>query len=182
MCRSFRRLSRALPFLALAACIRPPEVVLVDRATALEQQAAGSFEELETKLMRIAATPRPTPLSPEQLQALGIRQPPLVDNSDDSEADRVDALLKQHCIGEARDGTLVETPTACQGAVDHELVVTLTERVNRARAQLWRWMHDRRPAIPLDDLRRAWRDAHLKGVICEGWIENADGKWSGKSC
>ena len=167
---------------AAAGCIRPPEVVLVDRATALEQQAAGSFEELETKLMRMAATPRPTSLSPDDLQALGIRPAPLVDDGDQTDADRVDALLKQRCVGEAKDGTLVETARDCQGAADHELVVTLTDRVNHARAQLWRWMHDRRPAVPLEQLRRAWRDAHLRGVVCDGWIEAADGKWSPKAC
>jgi hypothetical protein len=165
-----------------AGCIRPPELVVVDRATALEQQAAGSFAELEERLLRVAATPRPTPLAPEQLAALGIRAAPLVDNSDLTDADRVDLLLKQRCVGEGKDGTLVETATDCQGAADHELIATLLERTNRARAQLWRWMHDRRPTISNDELRKSWREAHLKGVVCDGWIEKADGKWEPKAC
>jgi hypothetical protein len=176
------RISIVLLTGALAGCIRPPEIVLVDRATALEQQAAGSYEDLETRLMRIAASPRPVPLSPDQLQALGIRPAPLVDDSDLSEADRVDLLLKQRCIGEAKDGTLVETTSACQGAADHELIATLIERVNRARAQLWRWMHDRRPKVTVDELRKSWREAHLKGVVCDGWVEKADGTWEPKKC
>ena len=165
-----------------AACIKPPEIVLVDRATALEQQAAGSFQELETRLMRGAATPRPTPLSPEQLQALGIRSAPLVDSTELTDADRLDLLLKQRCVGEAKDGTLVETATACLGAADHELIAELIERVNLARSQLWRWMHDRRPTIRPDDLRRAWREAHVRGVVCGGWVERADGTWEAKRC
>jgi hypothetical protein len=168
--------------LLLSGCIRPPEVVLVDRATALEQQAAGSFEELETRLLRAAATPRPTPLSPEDLQALGIRSAPLTDEGDLTEAERVDELLKQHCLGEAKDGTLVETASACQGAADHALIATLTERINHARQQLWRWMHDQRPTLSIDELRRAWHDAHLRGVVCDGWIERSDGKWEPKTC
>ncbi len=168
--------------LLASACIRPPEIVLVDRATALEQQAGGSYEELETRLLRIAATPRPTPLSPDQLQALGIRSAPLVDESDVTEADRIDLLLKQRCIGEGKDGTLVETTSACQGAADHQLIATLTDRVNRARAQLWRWMHDRRPKISVEELRKSWREAHVRGVVCDGWIEKADGTWEAKRC
>ena len=37
-----------LPPLALGAvgCLKAPEIVMVDRATALEQQAAGSFDDL----------------------------------------------------------------------------------------------------------------------------------------
>ena len=38
--------------LAPLGCIRAPEIVLVDRATALEEQAAGSYSELERKLAR----------------------------------------------------------------------------------------------------------------------------------
>lgn len=171
----------ALAF-ALGGCIRPPEIVMTDRATALEQQAGGSFQELEERMLRAAATPRPTPLTAEQLQALGIRPAPLVDDSDMTEADKVDRLLKQRCIGEARDGTLVETAQDCMGAADHEVVVTLTERVNRARSQLWRWMHDRRPGTAPDELRRAWREAHLRGVVCDAWIERSDGKWEPKGC
>ena len=37
---------------ALAGCFKPPEIVMVARATALEQQASGSFDDLERKLDR----------------------------------------------------------------------------------------------------------------------------------
>lgn len=172
----------ALGAVALAGCIRPPESVLVDRVTALEQQAAGSFAELEQRLTRAAIAPRPVALTPDQLEALGIRPASVVDSNEVSDADRVDALLKQRCIGEARDGTLADTRDACRGASDHDLALTLIDRVNRARVQLWRWMHDRRKEAPMEAIRRAWREAHLRGVVCGGWIERDDGTWEAKRC
>jgi hypothetical protein len=175
-------MARLFFLLCLAGCIRPPEIVLVDRATALEQQAGGSFEELQGRLERMATTPRPTPLTPEQLQTLGIRTAPIVDDSTMTDADRVDLLLKQRCLGEGKDGRLVETDKDCQGAADRDLIATLIERTNGARSQLWRWMHDRRPASSADDMRKAWHDAHLKGVVCDGWIEKADSSWEAKKC
>ena len=81
---------------ALAGCFKPPEIVMVDRATALEQQASGSFDDLEQKLDRFAIEPRPVPLTEDQLQALGVRPAPLVDESDLTDADRLDGFLAQH--------------------------------------------------------------------------------------
>ena len=95
---------------------------MVDRATALEQQASGSFDDLELKLDRAAIEPRPVPLTPEQLEALGIRPAPLVDESDLTDADRLDGLLAQHCVGEGKDGLIVDTRDACKGAADAEEV------------------------------------------------------------
>ncbi|HRI53978.1 MAG TPA: DUF1318 domain-containing protein [Pseudomonadota bacterium] len=165
-----------------AGCIKAPEIVLVDRATALEQQAAGSFPELEGRLMHSGLAARPVPLTPDQLQALGIRQPPLVDNTDMTDADQVDALLKQSCIGEARDGTLVDTSESCRGAADRALAVKLLERTNQARQQLWRYLQARQPATPPAELRRAWRAAHPRGVVCGGREQQEDGKWESKPC
>ncbi len=176
-----------LSFIVLLAsmstgCIRPPEIVLVDRATALEQQASGSFDELETELQRNASKPRPIPLTPEQIEAVGIRQQPFVDQSELTDAGRVDLLLKQHCLGEAKDGTLVDTPTACRGAADRDLIATLVQRVNLARLQLWQWLHERQPKRSVEELRHAWHDAHLHGVVCDGWVQHVDDKWGGKGC
>ena len=168
--------------LAITGCFKPPEVVMVDRATALEQQAAGSFDELELKLDRAAIEPRPVPLTPEQLEALGIRPAPLVDESDLTDADRLDGLLAQHCVGEGKDGLVADTREACRGGADADEVQTLLERVNRARRQLWRWMHEQRSDVPEAELQRGWRDNHLRNVVCGGWIEGSDGTWQGKSC
>ena len=163
-------------------CIRAPEIVLVDRATALEQQAAGSFTDLEKKLALAALAPQPLPLTPEQLEALGIAPPSLVDATERTEADRVDDLLKQHCIGEATDGTLVDTHDACKGAADRGQAIALLERTNAARLQLWRWMKSRKPEISAEDVRRTWVAMHLKGLVCGGWLQRPDGAWEAKKC
>jgi len=181
--------TRALPVLfavavlsGLGACFKPPEIVMVDRATALEQQASGSFDDIERKLDRAAIEPRPVPLTPEQLDALGVRPPPLVDESDLTDADRLDGLLAQHCLGEGKEGLIVDTRDACKGGADEQELQILLERVNRARRQLWRWMHEQRADVPEADLGRAWRENHLRNVVCGGWIEGSDGKWQSKSC
>jgi hypothetical protein len=167
---------------ASAGCFKAPEIVMVDRATALEQQASGSFEDLERKLDRAGIEPRPVPLTPEQLEALGIRPAPLVDESELTDADRLDGLLAQHCVGEGKDGLIVDTHDACQGAADPEEIASLRERVNRARQQLWRWMHEQRSDVSEVVLLRAWRENHLRNVVCGGWIQGDDDSWQGKSC
>jgi hypothetical protein len=166
----------------MAGCYKPPEIVMVDRATALEQQAAGSFDDLELKLDRAGIEPRAVPLTPEQLEALGIRPASLVDESDLTDADRLEGLLAQHCVGEGKDGLIVDTRDACKGAPDAEEIQTLLERVNRARRQLWRWMHGQRADVSEAELQRGWRENHLRNVVCGGWIEGSDGKWQAKSC
>jgi len=166
----------------LVGCFKPPEIVMVDRATALEQQASGSFDELERKLDRAGIEPRPVPLTPDQLEALGIRPAPLVDESDLTDADRLDGLLVQHCLGEGKDGLIVDTHDACKGAADPEEARTLLERVNRARRQLWQWMHEQRPDVAASELQRAWFEGHARNVVCGAWIEGGDGRWQGKSC
>lgn len=172
----------AIVLIAVSGCVKAPEIVMVDRATALEQQASGSFDDLERQLDRAAIEPRPVPLTPEQLEALGIRPAPLVDESELTDADRLDGFLAQHCIGEGKDGPVVDTRDACKGAADAEEIRTLVERLNRARRQLWRWMHEQRLDVPEADLVRAWHENHLQNVVCGGWIEGADTTWRAKGC
>ncbi|MGC4120649.1 MAG: DUF1318 domain-containing protein [Myxococcales bacterium] len=177
------RLVLLLPaLLAAAGCISAPEIVVVDRATALEQQAAGSFHDLEQKLAREAVKPQPVPLTPAQLESMGFKSRALVDQTELTDADQVDELLRQHCLGEATDGTLADTFESCVGAADRVQAQVLSERVNAARRQLWRWMRERKPEVSQDELRKAWRQAHLKGVVCGGWVQGDDGKWGEKKC
>jgi hypothetical protein len=176
------RLSLCVFALSLLGCIKAPEIVVVDRATALEEQAAGSFDEVDKQLAERATAPQPVPLTPNQLQALGIMPAPLIDHTDQTEADRVDVLLRQHCIGEARDGLLVDTHDACLGAADRETAIALIDRTNRARTQLWRWMHTQRPDTSMGALRQAWREVHARGVVCRGWLQRDDGQWEAKKC
>jgi hypothetical protein len=168
--------------LVAVGCIKAPEIVMVDRATALEQQASGSYAELEKKLAQAAVTPRPVPLTPDQLAALGMAPAALADQTEMTDADRVDDMLERHCVGEGRNGLLVETSETCHGAVDRDELVKRVDRVNHARGQLWRWMHEQRPDVSLDELRNRWRKAHLGSVVCGGWIEGDDGTWGAKSC
>jgi hypothetical protein len=182
MNRAWIVLSALAPILPALACFKPPEIVMVDRATALEQQASGSFEDTERRLNRSAVEPRPVPLTPEQLEALGIRPTPRADSVELTDADRVDGLLVQHCIGEGADGLLADTREECRGAAAADEVSDVVDRVNRARRQLWRWMHEQRADVAVDDLRRSWRQVHVRGVVCGAWIEGDDGKWQGKPC
>jgi len=177
-----RRLFLCLSVLTMLACIHPPEIVLVDRATALEQQAGGSFDEVELKLIRAGIVPRPVPLTPEELEALGIQSAVLIDGTESTEADRIDDLLRQHCIGEGRDGLLVDTHHARRGVCDRAAAIVLIERVNRARAQLWRWMGAERKDVSPEALQRTWRKAHAEGVVCGAWLQRDDGGWEEKKC
>ncbi|RKH68416.1 DUF1318 domain-containing protein [Corallococcus llansteffanensis] len=171
-----------LATLAAPGCIRAPEIVMVDRATALEEQASGSFKDVEQRLARAGMSPTPVPLTPNQLEDLGIQPTPLVENLGKTPADRVDDLLRRHCVGEGRDGLLVVTRRQCQAGRMSSDDVALVERVNRGRMQLWQWMRTVRPGVPEATLRQGWQQAHAEGVVCGGWVEAGDGTWGEKKC
>src|SRR5438105_558536 len=116
-----------------AGCIKAPDVILVDSKTILERQAAGSFHGLEEELTQAALSPRPAPLVGSQL---GPASHPLVAEEADSEGARLDALLLRGCIGEALDGTLVETAATCTGTIEVTQRSRLVERANRNRWQV----------------------------------------------
>jgi len=176
-----RKLWLVVASLCCAGCIRAPEIVMVDRSTALEEQASGSFGDVEHRLDRAGMTPAPVPLTPDQLDALGIRPVSIVDDVEQTAADKLDALLLRHCVGEGKDGLLVDTRPACQGASSPDDLATV-DRVNRARLSLWRWMHGVRPDLPEDALRKSWTQNHALGVVCGGWVQHDDGTWEGKKC
>ncbi|MCY1044702.1 DUF1318 domain-containing protein [Corallococcus sp. bb12-1] len=171
-----------LAALAAPGCIRAPEIVMVDRATALEEQAAGSFKDVEQRLARAGMSPTPVPLTPNQLEDLGIQPTPLIENLGRTPADRVDDLVRRHCVGEGREGLLVDTRRKCQAGRLSSDDVALMERVNRGRMQLWQWMHSVRPGVPEATLRKNWQQAHAEGVVCGGWVEAGDGTWGEKKC
>lgn len=168
--------------LTCLGCFHAPEIVVVDRATALEQQAAGSFDEIERELERAAFAPVPVPLTPLQLETLGIKPVPFENATEMTEADRVEGLLRQHCIGEGSEGLLVDTHDACKGASDRTLALALMERVNQTRGGLWRWMQEQRPGTSEQEVRSAWRRLHLRGLVCGGWTQGDTGLWEGKKC
>jgi len=185
-CPAHRAPGAAIALAALAAgCIRAPAVVIVDRKTAVEQQASGSFRGLEEELEQAGLVPRPAPLTAAQLGASGVRRAGLEANSEDDEANdavRTDALLIKRCVGESLDGALVLTIDPCTGAIDVPQVGRLIERINRDRRQLWRWLHGQAPGKTPDEVRTAWRETHLVGLVCGGQFQAAGGAWEIKRC
>jgi hypothetical protein len=178
-------MKRLLSFLLVWAplgCVKAPDIVVVDRATALEQQAGGSFANEEQHLAERAVNSGPEALTPEQLETLGIEPEPLVDHTEQTEADHVDSLLRQRCIGEGKNGLLVDTHDDCIGASDRVIAITLVDRTNRARLQLWRWLAAQRPELGADAVRVEWRESHVRGLVCRGWLQSEDGTWAPKKC
>jgi hypothetical protein len=176
---------KRIVLLAVAAsgCIKAPDLVLVDRKTALEQQAAGSFRGLSDDLEQAGLSPRPARLTHAQIDPGGADSAHALDEGEaDSDTALIDELLLQRCIGEAREGTLSETPSSCTGTVDVARMTRTLERTNRNRLQMWRYLQSRRPKASLDDVRRVWRETHLKAVVCGGQVQRDDGAWEPKKC
>jgi hypothetical protein len=168
--------------LCFGGCIKAPDVVIVDRKTALEQQAAGSFRGLEEDLEQAGLLPRPTPVTAAELEASGVRVRPDVDEvGGQPDAIAADTLLISRCIGEARDGTLVLTIDRCTGAIDVPDVNRLLERINRSRRQLWVWMAQRQKK-PEAQVQATWREVHVAGLVCGGQLQTAAGGWETKKC
>ncbi len=163
-----------------AGCVRAPTIVVIDRATALEREAAGDFPRLQGELQRAAIAPRPSPLTRDQLEASG-QSKPVVEEAEASDAERVDALLKASCVGEALDGSLVETHEHC-AVKDVPRVGTLLDRANRNRLQIWEWLRGQRPDRSPKEVRAAWRAVHLSTVPCGGEVQLDDGTWGQKKC
>lgn len=161
-------------------CIKAPNIVVLDRATALEREAAGNFPKLEFEMQRAGTAATPAPLTRDQLEAAGHPRP-IVEELEASDAERIDALLKISCVGEARDATLVETRDRCT-VKEVPRLGALLERANRDRAQIWEWLKRERPARSLDEVKRAWREVHLRAVVCGGQVQRDDGGWEPKKC
>ena len=176
----------AFVLVLLVGCVKAPDVVIVDRKTALEQQASGSFRGLEEDLEQAGLSPRPAPFTGAQLEAAGVRQGTPIDEPGDAvglpDGLRADTLLVQRCLGEASDGTLVLTVDRCTGTIDVPQVNRLIERVNRSRRQLWTWMGKREPRKTAAEIQATWREVHLTGVICGGQVQRSDGTWEVKRC
>ncbi len=163
-----------------AGCVKAPDIVVLDRATALEREAAGSFPRLSFELQRAGTSAQPAVVSREDLEAAGHPRP-IVEELESSDAARIDALLKIACVGEALDGTLSETRDRCQvKEVPH--LGALLERANRDRMQIWEWLRRERPQRSLAEVRRAWREVHLRAVVCGGQVQRDDGGWEPKKC
>ncbi len=171
-----------------AGCITAPPVVLLDNKTALEHQAAGSYELLDRELAQAALSPSATPLTAGQLAEGGAATGAPVDElvrlhlEMRSHAEVVDRLLLRRCVGEALDGSLRATFDSCPEGTDLAEVRRTVARANRERRQIWEFIRERRPDVPLDAVRATWRKHHLRHVRCGAPLETDDGGWAPKQC
>jgi hypothetical protein len=180
-----------LPCLAslaiFAGCVAP-NVVVVDQKTALEEQAAGGYPALENELEQAGMSPAPEPFASETLAggrerngrgALGELAELYAQG--ESDADAIDRLLLQHCIGEAASGLLEPRPSDCIGAADATEMARLLGRENLHRRQLWELLAEERK-VSIDGVAPVWRKLHVEQVVCGGLLENGPGAWGPKAC
>jgi hypothetical protein len=99
----------------------------------------------------------------------------------ESDADAIDRLLLQRCIGEARTGLLEPRLSDCVGATDATELTRLLGRENLHRRQLWQLLANERKT-GIDRVQPVWRELHLAQVVCGGLVESAEGSWGPKSC
>jgi hypothetical protein len=171
----------------LPACVAP-NVVVVDQKTALEQQAAGGYPALENDLEQAGMAPAPEPFAREELASRREQSGsgPLGELAalyakSESDADAIDRLLLQHCIGEALSGLLEPRPTDCVGSADSTEMTRLLGRENLHRRQAWQLMASQRK-IGVERVQPVWRDLHVAQVVCGGLVEAQSGSWGPKSC
>ncbi len=176
-----------ITLVALAGCIKAPDVVIVDRHSLLEEQAAARMPATQAQVAQAGLSAGPAPFTSGQLVRSGW-QP---DAEHDAiaalysgwvdDAQMLDQLLLRHCIGEARDASLVSTPDACSGAVDLADVSRRLEKANRSRRQIWLYLQQRSHDGEAD-VHTAWRQTRQKGLVCGGWWQKDDGAWEAKPC
>lgn len=172
-----------------SACITAPPVIIADRKTALEEQAAGSFPALTGELHGAGVSARPAPYTRGQLEGAGVPvgkgDEQLAQEEAGTDAELLDQLLTRRCIGEKLDGTLDETPASCTEPIATARQSRLLERENRRRIQIWRALASAKAGgkqPTLDDVRKVWRKAHLGEVICGGQVQAEGGAWETKKC
>jgi len=170
---------------ASAACIKAPPIAVVDNRTALEIQAAGEYPELEFQSADAVLHPGPSPISPQELaSSAGLAaadaelQLFVVSKSD---AQYIDTMLANGCLGEGQEGLLKYTPDRCDAEVQVSELLRAASRHNLHRRQIWEYLASRVPGRSPAEARDAWRSVHLEHVRCGTWVEQ-DGAWSQKPC
>jgi len=174
---------------AIASCVRAPNVTVVDRRTALELQAGGEHRALEMDLRQAGLKPGAAPLTRAEIEAAGLdtSASPVdefarIYGSTRSDAEQIDSLLVRRCVGEGLEGLLVETPATCTGDEDPGAAGPVVARANRDRRQLWSWMARVKPGLVEEEVRREWRRVHLAEVVCGGQVQGENGVWEVKKC
>jgi hypothetical protein len=178
-----------LVLLAVQGCITAPDVVLLDQRTALEMQAAGEYRALENDLQQAGISPKAENITREQLEAghadlaeSSLGEVVRIYSAVQTDAAWIDEMLVAGCIGEGLDGLLTQTPEGCTQDVDTGQMARIVGRANLHRRQIWQVIGKQRPKATEDQIRSAWREVHLKRVVCQGRIEVAEGAWEKKKC
>jgi len=184
-----RVLSICLCLMNLAGCIAAPDVVLLDQRTALEMQAAGEYRALENDLEQAGISSKAEDIPREKLEAgqsdmteSSLGEVVRIYSAVKSDAAWIDEMLVAGCLGEGMDGLLVQNPKGCGKDVDTGQMARIVGRANLHRRQIWQVIGKQRPQASEDQIRRTWREIHLKRVVCGGRIEVAEGSWEKKKC
>jgi hypothetical protein len=178
-----------LVLLMVQGCITAPDVVLLDQRTALEMQAAGEYRALENDLLQAGISPKAEDITREQLEAghadlaeSSLGEVVRIYSAVQTDAAWIDEMLVAGCIGEGLTGLLVQTPEGCTQDVDTGQMAKVVGRANLHRRQIWQVIGKQRPKATEEQIRSAWREVHLKRVVCQGRIEVAEGSWEKKKC
>ena len=181
-----KELSKFLAAVSLSSACVAPQVVVTDQKTALEQQAAGGYPALENDLAQAGMSPAPEPLAREELapgRDQKARDGALAElyGKSAADADAVDRLLLQKCIGEGLSGLLEPRPNECVGAADAAEMARVLGRENQHRRQLWQLLANARQ-VSVERVRPVWQEMHLEQVVCGGLVEVRAGSWGPKPC
>ena len=167
-------------------CIKAPDVIIVDRYTALEVQASGNYAPLEDELQDEGLALEPENYTSDQIA-------PSADEEENSSlgevyrgvisrTDRIDALRRRKCVGESIEGLLVQLEEDCKGRVDEQDIANLLERENRNRRQVWHFIEEQNPDAPPEDIRQAWRVDYLKTLPCGSPVQQSETNWGIREC
>jgi uncharacterized protein YdbL (DUF1318 family) len=173
----------------LSGCITAPDIVVRDRATALEEQAGGRYRDLSQALRAKVLRPEPHPLTSEQIQAAS----PGDNNATFGEIVRwaefgqdhhalIERWLMAGCVAEGADGLLRSTPGECTLAVDDAGLSQAVSEENRNRRQLWRALAAAQDGSSEDEVARQWRQKQVELAPCGAWVEVEQGKFEPKRC
>ncbi len=166
-------------------CIKAPAIAVVDNRTALEIQASGEYPELEFESVDAALQPGPSPVSGKDIVSKAGLSAAGHDlelfTVSQSDAQFIDTLLLQGCLGEGQDGLLKYTPDHCEDDGQVSEILRAASRNNLHRRQVWEYLASKGKGGSATAARDAWRSVHLEQVRCGTWIEE-NGQWKQKSC
>ncbi len=167
------------------SCVQAPTVSVVDQKTALERQAAGEYPTLDSELQQAVLVPHPEPFARQDIgraSGKGSLGPltELVARAE-SDADAIDGLLLEQCVGEELSGYLVPRAESCRKGTDTAELARLVGRANLHRRQLWQMIASERGATVAEAQRR-WASVHREQVVCGGLLQQRDSSWGPKPC